>query len=133
MYVNFFPPKILATNNRDHFKIMYDKAWVFLFFSVIYRMWTIFFGIVIGWCMLDVIVVEAVWNRLFVEGVKEFVMKASQQECYHNDRGSNAHVLNAIVLGFLRMELWRFTYTKIVSSLIIGFGLIMVKTCRMLI
>ena len=23
MYVNFFPPKILATNNRDHFKIMY--------------------------------------------------------------------------------------------------------------
>ena len=43
-------------------------------------MWTIFFGIVIGWCMLDVIVVEAVWNRLFVEGVKEFVMKASQQE-----------------------------------------------------
>jgi len=25
----------------------------------------------------------------FVKGVEEFVRKASQQDCYHNDRGSN--------------------------------------------
>ena len=66
----FFQPKILDTNNRDHFKIVYDKTWMFLFFSVIYRMWTIFFGIVIGWCMIDVIVVEVVWNRLLLRGLR---------------------------------------------------------------
>jgi len=44
-------------------------------------------------------------KETFVEGVKELVMKASQQERYHNDRGSDARVLNVIVLGFLRIEL----------------------------
>ena len=36
----------------------------------------------------------------FVEGVEEFVSKTSQQDCYHNDGGSNVLVLNAMVLGF---------------------------------
>jgi len=34
---------------------------MFLFFFVIYKIWTIFFGIVVG-CMIDVIVIEAVWK-----------------------------------------------------------------------
>ena len=41
-----------------------------------------------------------------------FVCKASQQDCYHNDGGSDVLMLNAIVLGFWRIELWRFTFTK---------------------
>ena len=41
----------------------------------------------------------------FVEGVEEFVTKASQQDCYHNDGGSDVLMLNAIVLGFWRIEL----------------------------
>ena len=36
----------------------------------------------------------------FVEGVEEFVSKASQQDCYDNDGGSNVLVLNVIALGF---------------------------------
>ena len=41
----------------------------------------------------------------FVEGVEEFVCKANKQDCYHNDGGSDVLVLNAIVLGFCRIEL----------------------------
>ena len=41
----------------------------------------------------------------FVEGVEEFVCKANKQDCYHNDGGSDVLVLNAIVLGFWRIEL----------------------------
>ena len=36
----------------------------------------------------------------FVEGVEDFLSKASQQNCYHNDGGSDVLVLNVIVLGF---------------------------------
>jgi len=39
----------------------------------------------------------------FVEGVEEFVTKASQQDCYHINGGSDVHELNVIVLGFWRV------------------------------
>ena len=41
----------------------------------------------------------------FVEGVEEFVCKASQQDCYHSDEGLDVLVFNVIVLGFWRIEL----------------------------
>ena len=41
----------------------------------------------------------------FVEGVEQFVSKYSQQDCYQNDGGLDVLVLNAIVLGFWRIEL----------------------------
>jgi len=41
----------------------------------------------------------------FVEGIEQFVCKASQQDCYHNDEGSYVLVLNVTVLGLWRIEL----------------------------
>jgi len=45
------------------------------------------------------------FKESFVKGVEEFVSKASQQDCYDNDGGPDVLVLNAIVLGFWRLEL----------------------------
>ena len=39
-------------------------------------------------------------KKSFVEGVKEFIIKASQQDCYYIDGGSDVLVLNAIVHDF---------------------------------
>ena len=44
-------------------------------------------------------------DRVFCGGVEEFVSKASKQDCYHYDGGSNVLVSNVIVLGFWRIKL----------------------------